>query len=300
MGWNNPPVPWKDLARALSGALPPGDHGDSPAWGRRREGYQRPERVAPPRSDLELAKPRVPYAELHCHSNFSFLDGANHPEELVEEASRLGLDAIALTDHDGMYGVVRFAEAAKEVGVATVFGTELSFGLSGPQNGDADPEGAHLLLLARGGQGYRSLCRAITAGQMRGHDGRAEPGLHAEKGRPVYQLREVAEEVAGQCAVLTGCRKGAVRTALVTHGPAAAAERLRELVELFGRDNVYVELTDLGLPLDDTHNTLLAKMAGDFGLPTVATTAAHYAWPERGALADALAAIRARRSIEEL
>ncbi|MDT8909621.1 error-prone DNA polymerase [Amycolatopsis sp. PS_44_ISF1] len=300
MGWNNPPVPWRDLARALSGALPPGDHGDSPAWGRRREGYQRPERVAPPRSDLEVARARVPYAELHCHSNFSFLDGANHPEELVEEASRLGLDAIALTDHDGMYGVVRFAEAAKELGVATVFGTELSFGLSGPQNGDADPEGAHLLLLARGADGYRSLCRAITAGQMRGHDGRAEPGQHAEKGRPVYRLREVAEEVAGQCAVLTGCRKGSVRTALVTQGPTAAAARLRELVELFGRDNVYVELTDLGLPLDDTHNDLLARLARDFHLPTVATTAAHYAWPERGALADALAAIRARRSIEEL
>ncbi|MDY6984283.1 MAG: PHP domain-containing protein, partial [Pseudomonadota bacterium] len=77
---------------------------------------------------------RVPFAELHCHSNFSFLDGASHPEELVEAAAGLGLDALALTDHDGMYGVVRFAEAAAELDVPTAFGSELSLGLSAPQN----------------------------------------------------------------------------------------------------------------------------------------------------------------------
>ena len=68
----------------------------------------------------------APYAELHCHSNFSFLDGASHPEELVAEAARLGLDALALTDHDGLYGVVRFAETARALGLASVFGAELT------------------------------------------------------------------------------------------------------------------------------------------------------------------------------
>ncbi|HET6708648.1 error-prone DNA polymerase [Amycolatopsis sp.] len=291
MGWNNPPVRWKDLARTLAGGVPPGDHGDSPAWGRRREGYQRPGDLPTRRNDDGAETVRVPYAELHCHSNFSFLDGASHPEELVEEAARLQLDAIALTDHDGMYGVVRFAEAARELGVDTVFGTELSFGLQGPQNGVPDPEGEHLLLLARGDQGYRALCRAITAGQIH---------HQAEKGRPIYDLGAVAEEVAGQCVVLTGCRKGAVRSALVTHGPAAAAEKLRELTDRFGRDNVYVELTDHRQPLDSTHNDLLTQLAGELELPTVATTAAHYARPERAPLADALAAIRARRGIDEL
>ncbi|WP_410630095.1 error-prone DNA polymerase [Amycolatopsis sp. cmx-4-83] len=291
MGWNNPPVRWQDLARTLAGDLPPGDHGDSPAWGRHREGYQRPEDLPARGTDDGGEAVRVPYAELHCHSNFSFLDGASHPEELVEEAARLKLDAIALTDHDGMYGVVRFAEAARELGVDTVFGTELSFGLRNPQNGVPDPEGEHLLLLARGDQGYRALCRAITAGQIH-HD--------AEKGKPSYDLGAVAEEVAGQCVVLTGCRKGAVRSALVTHGPAAAAEQLRELVGRFGRDHVYVELTDHRQPLDSTHNDVLTRLAEEFGLPTVATTAAHYARPERAPLADALAAIRARRGIDEL
>jgi len=74
-----------------------------------------------------LAQP-VPYAELHVHSNFSFLDGASHPEELVEQAARLDLDALALTGHDGLCGAVRLAEAAQKLGVRTVLGTELSLG----------------------------------------------------------------------------------------------------------------------------------------------------------------------------
>jgi error-prone DNA polymerase len=117
----------------------------------------------------------VPYAELHAHSNFSFLDGASHPEELVEQAARLDLDALALTDHDGMYGAVRLADAARELGVRTVLGTELSLGLPGPQNGVPDPAGEHLLLLARGVEGYRRLCRAVTSGHLAGQHGTLVP-----------------------------------------------------------------------------------------------------------------------------
>ncbi|WP_007026691.1 error-prone DNA polymerase [Saccharomonospora iraqiensis] len=304
MGWHNPRVPWRELERALSGRVEPSDRllEESPT-GRRRGGYVRPADLAP-RGDDAGAVARVPYAELHCHSTFSFLDGASHPEELVEEAARLDLDAVALTDHDGMYGVARFAEAAREVGIRTVFGTELSLGLSAPQNGVADPEGEHLLLLAKGQDGYAALCRAVTSGQLAGHPdlpgSGAYPGETAEKGRPVYDLDTVAGEVAGRCAVLTGCRKGAVRRALVEHGPEAAAARLRELVDRFGRDDVYVELTDHGFPTDSTHNDLLAGIAADLGLPTVASNAVHHATPERGHLAHALAAIRARRGLDEM
>jgi error-prone DNA polymerase len=301
VGYDNPPVPWKELERKLSGESPPGDGNDSPAWGRHRDGYFRPSDLEELRGDDDCGgTKRMPYAELHCHSNFSFLDGASHPEELVEEAARLGLDAIALTDHDGMYGVVRFAEAARDLGIRTVFGTELSFGLSGPQNGIADPEGEHLLLLARKQEGYSSLCRAITQGQLHGYDRDLPPARRAEKGRPVYDIEAVAKEVAGKCVVLTGCRKGAVRKALLSGGKEAAAEQLRRLVDLFGHDGVFVELTDHGLPTDSEHNDALWDLAEKFGLPTVATTAAHYATPDRGRLATALAAIRARRGLDDM
>ena len=94
------------------------------------------------------------YAELHCHTNFSFLDGASHPEELADEAARLGLTGLAVTDHDGFYGVVRFALAAAHHGLPTVFGTELTLGITRPANGEPDPEGEHLVVLAEGAVGY--------------------------------------------------------------------------------------------------------------------------------------------------
>ncbi|MDT7644277.1 MAG: error-prone polymerase [Pseudonocardiales bacterium] len=298
MGFNNPDVSWSELERALSGkpkdgaslvgATPPGmpgDGGDSPAWSRKRSPYRPPEE--PPA--VAHAATRVPYAELHCHSNFSFLDGASHPEELAEQASRLGLEAIALTDHDGMYGVVRFAEAAAELGVRTVFGAELSLGLTAPQNGVPDPEGTHLLLLARGPEGYGALCHTISAAQLRGR----------EKGRPVYQLEEVAADTAGKVMALTGCRKGSVRRALARHGSAAAAAELGRLIELFGAEHVAVELTDHGLPTDTERNDVLAELAGLAGVPTVATNAVHYATPARYPLATALAAVRARRGLDD-
>ncbi|WP_263249641.1 error-prone DNA polymerase [Saccharopolyspora rosea] len=287
MSWFNPPQTWAELESALSGrAFPrderhPGDGGDSPAWTRRR---------APYAADGGSASSATPYAELHAHSNFSFLDGAAHPEELVAESARLGLEAVALTDHDGLYGVVRFAEAAAEHGVGTVFGAELSLGLSGPQNGVADPEGRHLLVLARGPEGYAGLCRAISAAQLRG----------AEKGRPVYDLEELAAEAAGHWQVLTGCRKGAVPAALVESGERAAAAELDRLAALFGREHVAVELSDHGDPVDSARNDALTALAERAGVSTVATTGAHLARPDRARLAAVVAAVRARRSLDEM
>src|SRR3954462_7147525 len=129
MGFDNPAVPWRELERQLSGRPAPGgphgDGGDSPAWSRKRDDYE-------PRG-LPRIDSRTPYAELHAHSSFSFLDGASSPEELAEEAARLGLTSLTLTDHDGMYGVVRFAEAAQAIGLSTGFGAELSLGVPLPR-----------------------------------------------------------------------------------------------------------------------------------------------------------------------
>ena len=124
--------------------------------------------------DVLASRHGMAYAELHCHSNFSFLDGASHPEELVEEAARLGLAALALTDHDGFYGVVRFAEAAREVGLPTVFGAELT--LDAPRrlpNGMADPPGEHLLVLAQGPVGHSRLGACDQHRAAGGGEGRA-------------------------------------------------------------------------------------------------------------------------------
>src|SRR5215472_9961307 len=123
MGWDNPPVPWRELERRLS-------------WGT-GEPAEDAEPDPPPRpvTRLPIHGHGPPWAELHCHSSYSFLDGASSPAELVVEAARLGLEALAITDHNGMYGVSQFAQAAAKltertgVRLGTVFGAELSVGL---------------------------------------------------------------------------------------------------------------------------------------------------------------------------
>lgn len=292
MGWHNPPVPWSELERALSDqrrprATPVGaDGGDSPAWSHKRGPY------VP--SEIPRPDDVVPYAELHAHSSYSFLDGASSPEELVEQAERLGLHALAVTDHDGFYGIVRFAEAAEERRLKTVFGAELSLELPSPQKGNADPVGRHLVVLARQQEGYHRLAGALTRAQLRG----------AEKGRPVYDLTELAEQAGTPTdphwAVLTGCRKGTVRQALAAEGAAGAARELDLLVDLFGPEAVHVELIDHGDPRDTQTNDLLAALAAERGLPLLATGNVHYAAPERRLLAAAIAAVRANRSMDEL
>ena len=159
MGWNDGPPSWAEMERVLN-SRPPA----APPLG--------PAAVAPSRSGRRASAParKFDYAELHAHSAYSFLDGAASPEELVAEAARLQLRAIALTDHDGLYGVVRFAEAAAEFGMPTVFGAELSLS-NIPRTQDPDPPGPHLLVLARGpdnwvpptSPGARRVNRAMTS-----------------------------------------------------------------------------------------------------------------------------------------
>ncbi len=335
----NPPVSWPELERRLSDradsagagdAWVRGDGGDSPAWSAKRAPYEAP-------AGLTRTTGSVPYAELHAHSNFSFLDGASFPEELAAEAARLGLEALAITDHDGFYGVVRFAEAARAVGLPTIFGSELTLGRVQPQLGIADPgvhepnapspprrtrsraghlpsgglgdgfdhlvsradpgsllDGeTHLVVLARDPRGYALLARAISEAQLRG-----------EKGAPLATLADLAELVGpgerDHWLVLTGCRKGAVVRALVEQGPTAAAHELGRLVEVFGRANVAVELWDHGDPLDSARNDALVQLALRAGVEVVATTNAHYDTPARRPLATALAAVRARRSLDDI
>ncbi len=279
------------------------------------------ERTTTPRGSraAQAAPEDARYAELHAHSAFSFLDGASQPEELAAEAARLGLEALALTDHDGLYGVVRFAEAARKVGLPTVFGAELHLPAPtarrhgrepapppGPPvldepTGVPDPRSTHLLVLARGPDGYRALSRAIAEGHLR----------TGRKGAAEYDLEQLAETARGQWLVLTGCRKGAVRRALAGGDPSgvvpvapdglSAAEReLDRLVALFGRDNVAVEVTAAGDAYDDERADALAELARRSGLPLVATTAAHHASPRDADLAAALAAVRARSSLDDL
>jgi error-prone DNA polymerase len=243
------------------------------------------------------------YAELHCHSNFSFLDGASHPEELAEEAARLALSALAITDHDGFYGVVRFAEAARAVDLPTVFGAELTLGSRKIPNGIPDPPGEHLIVLAQGPAGYARLAKAISEAQLAGEKGAPRTSvaqLAVAARAPVHLDGNTATHDNDHWFVLTGCRKGSVPAALQRDGPAAAQRALGELTDAFGRDRVLVELWDHGDPLDRHRNDALVQLALQANVDVIATNNVHYATPARRPLATALAAVRSRRSLDEV
>jgi error-prone DNA polymerase len=115
---------------------------------------------------------RIAYAELHAWSNFTFLEGGSHPEELIDRAAELELTAIALTDRDGLYGTVRFASRARQRGVDAIVGSEITF-----------EDGAHIVLLVEDARGYANLCELISAAQMRGSKGDARLRLEDFDGR---------------------------------------------------------------------------------------------------------------------
>ncbi len=229
---------------------------------------------------MPRVRSRVPYAELHCHSNFSFLDGASDPDELVAEADRLDLGALALTDRNGLYGVVRFAEAARVVGLPTVFGVELVV-----QHATGERQ---LVVLADGPAGYARLARAVSLAQLNG-----------SKNEPRCTIADLADQGRGYWWVLTGTHDGVVPRALTEHGPSAATRELRGLVDAFGRDRVVLELWDHGDPLDSARNDALAEMAARHDVQCIAATDVRYASPASRRLASALAAVRRRSSLTE-
>ena len=249
-------------------------------------------------------------AELHCRSSFSFLTGASSPEALVAEAHRLGLDALALTDRHGLYGAVRLAEAARPLGLPTVFGAAVSLSTTGTchrfalseadtvrQHGAHEAPAAaqdHLVVLAEGPVGYARLARALSLGHLAG-----------DKGVPRFSLGDLADAArdtrhAPAWWVLTGGVEGMAPTLLEREGPAAASRWLGQLVECFGRDRVLVELWHHGDPLDVARNDALVRLAEQHGIECVATNDVVYATPAERHLAAVMAATRARCTLDDV
>ncbi len=293
MGFDNPIIPWRELERRLS------DRADAPP---RSNGARRPDagvvRGLPTRRSGEPSISRVPYAELHSHSRFSFMDGSSNPEELVAEASRLELDALALTDRDGFYGVVRFAEAATDAGLPTVFGTELTLDAPGSSRrsgsvlpSDRRHQSRSVVVLARDAAGYAALGTLVSRAHMAGRKG--EPRLSTG------DFLEAATAHRDRWAILTGAHGGAVPSALVDHGPGAAARELDRLTGAAGAGNVFVELWDHGDPLDSHRNDALAELGVRRGVQPVCANAVRYATPADRRLADALAAVGDRRDLDD-
>ena len=220
------------------------------------------------------------YVELHCHSSYSFLDGASQPEELAARAAELGYEALALTDHDGVYGSLEFAHAAKALGVRPITGAEVTL------SGVGSTGGAHVTLLVESKRGYGNLCRLLTAA----HAGTRRAGKEDREPLPPSAPLELVAELSDGLVCLSGC----ARHGLGVQDPNAAAV----LASAFGRDRFLVELQRPYERGDAHRNVLLRDLAEHLGVETVATGDVHAHHPRRTLLQDALVAIRCRTSLE--
>ncbi|MBL8983086.1 MAG: PHP domain-containing protein, partial [Gemmatimonadetes bacterium] len=219
------------------------------------------------------------YAELHCHSVFSLLDGASEPEALVARAKALGMPALALTDHDDLGGAVRFAQAAREVGLDGILGTELTL--------EVDGHPTYVVLLAETREGYGNLASLITRGR-----------LDHPRGSPRVSLDTLARHTGGLFA-LTGCTRGWVPSLLAADKPNEACDALATLIDLFER-RVAVEVWDHRLPEERRLVRQLIPLARSLDLPWVVTNDVHYALPTGRLVHDVLSALRHQKRLDEM
>jgi error-prone DNA polymerase len=244
------------------------------------------------------------FVHLHVHSHFSFMDGVGAPDALLASAAALGMDALALTDHQGLYGAVRFYRAAHEMGVKPIVGVEIvlepvgiegdecdlppdaRLPLSAPVGfGRAAGAGFHLTLLARDIAGYRNLCRLLSRTHVRTGD---EPSVVT-----LAELERCSEGLIG----LSGCSRGEAGAAVLAGLGTRAERALRRLARAFSPGDFYVELMHLMTPDAPRYIAGLTALAERCGLPVVATNNVHYAKRRDFRLHDVLASAGARTAL---
>ncbi len=212
------------------------------------------------------------YTELHCHSAFSFLDGASLPDELVPTALELGYEALALTDHNSVSGSMEFAVTARALGLRPIHGAEIDLN-----------DGRHLTLLVADESGWSNLCRILTRAHAHTREGR--PG--APPSDPLTALQTILEHASG-LVCLSGCALRGVHD----------EPTLQRLLEAFGSEHLRVELQRPFLSDDRARNRRLAELARRLRVPCVATGNVHAHTRARAPLQDALVAVRLHTTLD--
>src|SRR3954471_24754391 len=241
---------------------------------------------------------RMTYVELHCHSAYSFLDGASHPVELAGAAAQQGHEALAVTDHDGLNGAMEAAQALKPLGIRPITGAELTL-----------DDGSHLTLLCESRTGYSNLCRLITKAHAHTRrwvrlgwdepDENRRPRQDPIEGEPELPLTEVESHAEG-LVCLSGCARDGLLARRVEAGEHGAAAALgRRLAAAFGPDRFRVELQRPYWRNDRRRNRLLAELAERLGVPCVATGNVHAHDRSRVPLQDAMVAVRLGKTLDE-
>jgi error-prone DNA polymerase len=224
------------------------------------------------------------YIELHARSAFTFLEGASIPEELIDTCAKLGMPAMALLDRDGLYGSARFYLGAKKAKLQAHIGAEIT------TRQCRSSSTTHLPLLVKDRNGYQNLCRLVTRMKARGPKN-CDPSVIAAT--PV-DLAGYAEGLI----CLTGDERGPLATALREHGYKAARDTTAALVDIYGQDNVYVELQRHFDREEEARNQVAIQIAQELDLPLLATNGVAYAVPEKRQILDVFSCIRHHTTLD--
>jgi DNA polymerase III subunit alpha len=232
----------------------------------------------------------TPFVHLHCHSDFSLLDGASRVEDLAARAKALGMDRLALTDHGNMFGVLKFSKECRKQGVYPVIGCEVYVAPGSRHERTGTEKGTrhhHLVLLARDLEGYQNLIQLTSAGYTEGF----------------YYKPRVDDELLTRhhrgLVALSACLAGAVPAAVLDGRPEEARRKALHYREIFGPESFYLELQDHGIPEQAAANTELVRISRETGIPLVATNDVHYTARDDARAQDILICIGTNKKVTE-
>ena len=230
------------------------------------------------------------FVHLHVHTHYSLLDGACRLEELFASAARLGMSAVAITDHGNMFGCIEFYEGALKAGLKPIVGYEAYVAPGSRFDREArrgEPAAHHLTLLARNLKGYHNLIRLASAAYLEGF-----------YYRPRIDKELLAQHSEGLVA-LTGCLSGELSQRILADDYEGARRALRRWLDIFGRENVFVELQDTGIPEQRKAVRGLVSLAREVEVPVVATNDVHYLRPEDAQAHDILLCINTGKFVDD-
>ncbi len=238
--------------------------------------------------DHQRPTPERDFVHLHVHSEYSLLDGLSPVTQLVGQARRLGMPAVALTDHGNLYGAIDFYLAARAAGVKPIVGLEAYVSPRGmaDKSGAQDRTYFHLVLLAKDFQGYQNLLQLVTRSHLEGY-----------YYKPRVDRALLAQHARGLVA-LSACYSGEPSRAILDGDPKRAREAAAWYRELFGED-YFLELQDHGNPDDQAVNAGLLEIHRELGIPLVATNDVHYALPSQADAQDILLCVQTNSTIDD-
>ncbi|MBR2972984.1 MAG: PHP domain-containing protein, partial [Clostridia bacterium] len=229
------------------------------------------------------------FVHLHTHTEYSLLDGACRVDKLISKVKELGMSAVAITDHGNMYGTIEFYKEAKKQGIKPILGCEVymaprsRFDMEGRQ--DAEP--AHLVLLAKNNTGWNNLIKLVSSGFTE--------GFYYKPRVDMDILRQYSEGLI----CLSACLAGNIPRAIMAEDLDGARKYISSFVDIFGKENFFLELQDHDIPEQKQVNTRIITLAKEFGLDMVITNDVHYVNREDAEAQDVLLCVQTNRKVSD-